>query len=281
MLHRILLLVTIGSLCFAQCSLDTVRGTWAYYSQGTLMMPGPGNTAPVAVPFVGLGLQRIDYGGRFTVAGTINAGGQVQNVKVTGTISVNPDCTASDVYTLPGVPGQRSDRLVILDGGNEMMMMGTNPGSAGFASYRRLSASEPQCTTGMIHGVYAGALNGVVLMPPPGQSQPAPFPFLQIGVVTWDYAGKATGATTINAGGNLVNYVYPEMQLTVNADCTGSVKWKAGPKGSSQFGSGANDVVVLNNGDEVLLIPTANPGGPAIAVGRFKRISTLPVPPNW
>ena len=101
MLRRTVLAFSLCSVCFAQCSLNTVRGTWGYYSQGTLMMNLPGGSGPVPVPYAGLGLEKIDNQGQFTVQGSLNAGGQVQAVNFTGSIQVNPDCTSTDTYTVP------------------------------------------------------------------------------------------------------------------------------------------------------------------------------------
>src|SRR5512140_2785317 len=90
------------SLCspsFAECSLNTVRGTWAFQGRGTGFINVPGSSTPMPAPFVALGTVKIDNQGRYTAHGTASAGGQVQDADWSGSIQVNPDCTATDTYT--------------------------------------------------------------------------------------------------------------------------------------------------------------------------------------
>ncbi len=161
MLRQILIVLGLGTACFAQCSLDTVRGAWAYYSQGQLM---PGFSW---VPYAGLGVEEIDDQGRFTAHGKMNAGGQMMDLAFSGSMTVNPDCTATETYTLPGIPGEGSDRLMILDSGNEMRSIGLTGvmgAASGIGSFRRISWAEPQCSSNMVHGTYAGSFDGSYLL---------------------------------------------------------------------------------------------------------------------
>jgi hypothetical protein len=279
-----LVLSLLCSGCFAQCSLDTIRGTWGYYGRGTLMMKVAGSSDSAPVPFLGLGIQRIDAQGQFTLQGTFNAGGQIQPATGSGTIQVNPDCTATDTYSLPGFPGTGVDRLLILDHGNEMRLMGTTGvmgPAVSMAYYRRISWGEPYCTSDMVHGVYAGTQDGTVLMPALGQSPPVSTPYFGIFALTFQWDGSGTGVATTTVPGTVVDWSFPEMPLTVNSDCTATMTWSGTPKGSSRMSTGSDNVLVLNGGDELWTLQTQNSASTPIVFATFKRISTLPVPPKW
>jgi hypothetical protein len=289
MFHRIVvrafpLLSLLSYGCFAQCSLDTVRGTWGYYGRGTLMMKGANTPDPAPVPFLGLGIQRIDAQGQYTLEGTLNVGGQIQPAAGGGSIQVNPDCTATDTYALPGIPGTGGDRLVILDNGKEMRLMGTTGvlgPAVSMAYYRRISSGEPHCTSEMVHGVYMGTQDGIFLTAAPGQSQPVSLPYSGIWAIAYQWDGSGTGAATTTVPGTILDWSFPEMPITVKSDCTASMTWKAIPKGSSRVSTGSESVLVLNDGDELWVLQTQNSASGSFAIGIYKRISMLPVLPKW
>ena len=101
------LLLPLCSCSFGQwrCTSQTVRGTWAYQGRGTVMMNVSGN--PVAVPFTGVGIGKIDPQGGYTVHATMAAGGQVAPL-----VPLHPDFETqreSSARSLRGIstPGTR------------------------------------------------------------------------------------------------------------------------------------------------------------------------------
>ena len=278
MRHFFLLLASCAA-AFSQCSLDSVQGTWAYQSQGTMMTLAPGSSTPVAVPFVGFGVQKIDYQAKFTLNGRLNAGGQIQSIQVTGSIQVDPSCTATDSYTLPGVPGVRSDRLLIFDNGNEMRLMGTNAGGVAAATYRRVAWGEPQCTTDMVHGVYGGYFDGAYRMIPPGQTDATVVPSSGIVGATIQWDGTGSGVATMSFGGAVVDVTFPQLTLQVKPDCTATMSWKAVSRSGNE--NGQEQFIILNNGNELWGMQTQNSSATPITVNRFKRLSMTPVAPKW
>jgi hypothetical protein len=277
------LVLPLCSSSFAQqCSLNTVRGTWAYQGHGTVMMSVPGNSAPVPVPFAALGVGPIDYQGRYTVHATIAIGGQVQDVDFSGSIQVNADCTATDTYTSGS--GRGANRLVILDNGNEMRSMPTEfpmGPVAGVLYLRRLSRGEPQCTSDMVRGAYVASREGTFLMQVPGESQPVPTPFSAIVTAAVSWGGSGTAASTASMGGAIVNFEFPKVSIQVNSDCTATMNYTGVAK---QFPGltfeGRLKYVVLNNGDELIGMDTTTTGGFPLVLEDMKRISMMPFPPG-
>ena len=279
-----LLLALCGS-SFAQaqwrCSSDTVRGTWGWQSHGTTMMTLPGSSVPVPVPFASLGVMKVDYQGRYTAHATVSVGGQVQDADLAGSIQVNADCTATETCTVGTLPC--ADRLVILDGGNEMRWMPTKyplGPAAGVAYMRRLSWGEPHCTSDMVRGVYGGTGEGVYMFPAPGQSQLVPTPWSVLSTQTFQYGGSGTAVNTASMAGTIVDVEFPELSIEVNPDCTATMKYTGAVSKHfpGQTFKGAMKYIVLNDGDELIGMDTEFNAGLPIVLDNLKRISMAPMP---
>jgi hypothetical protein len=267
------------SSSFAECSLNTVRGAWAWQSHGTAMMNVPGISTPAPVPFASLGIMKIDNQGRYTAYGTISIGGQVQDLGMSGSIQVNPDCTATDTYTVGLFQG--ADRIVILDNGNEMQMMPTRHPLgpvAGRAYFWRIAWEEPHCTPEMVRGVYLGTAEGTLMIPASGQSQPVPTPFSGISVMTFQRVGAGAGLATASLAGGILDMESPKMSIQVNPDCTATLQWTAvSRQAPGQTLAGTSAYVVLDQGNQLIGLETKDSLGLPVKIENHKRISMLPV----
>jgi hypothetical protein len=278
--HHTLALVAASllPLCgttYAQCSTAMVRGSWGYQIRGTAMMTLPGSSDPAPVPLAGVGIAKIDWQGRYTIHATISAGGYIQEVDFSGSVQVNPDCTATDAYTSGTAQGV--DRLVILDNGNEMRSMPTKfplGPVAATAVFRRISWAEAQCTSNMVRGVYGGSREGTVLMPMPGQTQLVPAPFSAVHTATLGAGGIGTAASVASMGGTVIEFQMPKISVQVNPDCTANMSYTAT---SNMFPgmtfTGAIKYVVLNYGSELIGVETEGNSGLSIVLESLKRIS--------
>lgn len=263
---------------FAECSAHTVRGAWAFQGQGTALMTIPGAATPTPVPFVSLGTMSIDRHGRYKGKGTISIGGQVQEVEYAGAIQVNPDCTAIETGTVG--PLQTAGRLIILDKGNEMRELPTThplgPVTE-LAYFRRISWGKPHCTQDTVRGVYGGSGNGTFMVPVPGQPAPVPMPFSGIFTMSFDGEGTGSGRATASLGGGLAEVEFPELTLTVNRDCTATLKYNGVvAQAPDQSFSGTLEYIVLNHGDELIGMETESSIGQPIELESHKRISMVP-----
>ena len=243
------------------------------------MVTAPGSSTPVPVPFAGLGIMTIDYQGRETDHATAAAGGQIQEVDSSGTIQVNPDCTATETWTFGGE--QFTGRYVILDNGNEMRYLPTKfPGgpTVGIAYLRRLSWGEPQCTSDMVRGVYAGSYEGTVMMLVPGQSQPVPTPAAAILAITFQHGGTGTATATASLGGTILDVDFSKLSIDVNPDCTATLNYTAVSRQlPGQTFTGSAKYIVLNQGNELWALATKDSGGLPVMVESYKRISMMPL----
>jgi|HubBroStandDraft_1064217.scaffolds.fasta_scaffold117180_2 hypothetical protein len=106
------------------CSNATLQGTFAYTSTGTITSP-PDLAGPVAE----VGAQTFDGKGGTAATATLSSDGTILQLAITGTYTVNPDCTGT--FTLQVVsPFQATiDVFFVIDnGGDEFQAMETNPG---------------------------------------------------------------------------------------------------------------------------------------------------------
>jgi hypothetical protein len=113
------------------CSNATLQGTFAFTSTGFITAP-----PVIAGPFAEVGTQTFDGRGGTTVAATASQNGNIAQLTLTGTYTVNPDCTGTVTaqgMTIPQ-PGNPSISLtlymffVIDNNGSEFHGIETNTG---------------------------------------------------------------------------------------------------------------------------------------------------------
>jgi hypothetical protein len=272
------LLLPLCGCCFAECSVNTVVGTWGWQSHGTAMMTVAGSPTPVPVPFASQGIMQVDYRSKYTAYGTFSAGGQIQDFSFPGVIVVNADCTATD--TFPMGPFEGSDRIVILANGNEMQWMPVKHPLgpvAGRAHFWRISRNEPSCTSEMVRGVYLGTAEGTYIMPAAGQSQPVPAAVSAITSTTFQFGGSGWGTATMSLGGSIFDIKSTKMSLQVKSDCTATLQWTAtSALDPSQPITGTTTYIVLDHGNALIGMETKNSMGLPVKIESHKRVALMP-----
>ena len=118
-----------------ECSNATLQGSFGYTATGTLL------PAAVPPPFVGpfgeVGRQTFDGNGNTAATATINANGNIINVTIQGTYTVNPDCTGSMTRNVSPLGVTAHDDFVIDDDGVEFRTIATDPGAIETYVYRK------------------------------------------------------------------------------------------------------------------------------------------------
>lgn len=109
-----------------ECTNGSVVGRFGSTVQGTLLPP----LTPVPVPLVAVGWFEVDSAGNVTGADTLSLGGQIIPRTVSGTFNVNPNCTVTGRLNYTGQPPTPVNfSAVIMDGGNEIQLIETDPGT--------------------------------------------------------------------------------------------------------------------------------------------------------
>jgi hypothetical protein len=273
------LIIALCRSSFAQpCSQATVRGAWGFQGRGTVMLNPSGSSSPVPVPYVELGTMTIDDQGRYTAHGTASLGGRLQETDRSGSLKVNPDCTAADTYASGSFQG--AGQWVILGDGNEMRALQTKSPAgpaAGVYSVRRISSGEPHCTGDMVRGAYGGTGEGTSMIEAGGQL--VPVPFASILSMTFQPSGfqpvgRVTVSTTASLGGSVFIAQFPNVSIAVHPDCTATLKWSA--PFSGQTAMGTNKYIVLDNGNELIGMVTEDSTSLPVALEHHKRVSRVP-----
>ena len=127
------------SMCYAQsavaqeqsgkdkgCSNATLRGGFAYSSTGTLLdsyVP-----PPLAGPFAEAGRQTFDGRGNTEAAATLSANGNIVQVTISGTYTVNPDCTGTMTLNVSPLGATVHVDFAIDNHGAELRAIVVDPG---------------------------------------------------------------------------------------------------------------------------------------------------------
>jgi hypothetical protein len=213
----------------------------------------------------------------------------------TGTIVVNPDCTAVAKFSITPagspspMPGEDTTRLVILDDGNVMRgmtPMGQMGIPVGTEEYRRISRGwkgPPTCSLQTVRGTRALWYDGLILMTLPGMSTPSPVPVSILGVGSMDTSGATSGGATFNVGGQLMDVEFVDSSIVVNPDCTGEMPWRGRIKGATEPmpGTGLDKIIVLDGGDELWAMPVVGLLGQPAVLGVYKRLHKTALASNW
>ncbi len=105
------------------CTNASLNGTFAYTSTGFITAP-----PEVAGPISEIGTQSFDGNGGTTATATISTSGTINQLTITGTYKVNPDCTGTLTLQVSPFMITVDVLFVIADSLNEIQMMETDAG---------------------------------------------------------------------------------------------------------------------------------------------------------
>jgi hypothetical protein len=106
------------------CSLSSLKGSYGLDRQGTLVSSILGLPAPA--PWTEVAFEHFDGVGGFSGKATVNVGGAVVTGTVTGSYTINSDCTGTKtVNTSVGVTVHEA--IIVTGGGQRMIGTQTDP----------------------------------------------------------------------------------------------------------------------------------------------------------
>jgi hypothetical protein len=109
------------------------------------------------------------------------------------------------------------------------LLVSGGPRSSREALRISVARAEESCSVGSLHGTYATHAQGTIIGQLPAPLPVPPFPFSEVGTVTFDGRGHITsGKIIVNVGGVVapVQVSGSGSTYTVNSDCTGTVNVK-------------------------------------------------------
>lgn len=106
------------------CSIATLQGTYAYTSTGSIIAP-----PELAGPLAEVGTQTFDGNGGTTATATLSSNGTILALTITGTYTVNSDCTGTATLQVVS-PFNATVHVyfVVRDSGNEFQAIETESG---------------------------------------------------------------------------------------------------------------------------------------------------------
>ena len=119
------------------CSNATLWGTYAYTSTGSIAAP-----PEIAGPIAEVGTQTFDGNGGTAATATISSNGNMQQLSIVGTYTVNSDCTGTATLQVSPFGITVHVLLVIDDGGDGFQAMETDAGLIITRVGRRLYAGR-------------------------------------------------------------------------------------------------------------------------------------------
>jgi hypothetical protein len=111
-----------------ECSNATLQGGFGYTSTGNLLASIPMLPPPFAGPFAEAGRQTFDGKGNTDGSATLSANGNIQAVTITGTYTVNSDCTGTMTLKVSPLGLVANLNFVIDDDGAELRAIVTDSG---------------------------------------------------------------------------------------------------------------------------------------------------------
>jgi hypothetical protein len=106
------------------CSLETLEGRYGLTFSGLTTRGAVPAPIDAFIPVIGGGLVTFDGEGHLSAAETVSVGGQISPVNVSGTYTVNPDCTGSFATSHAHL------NLVIVRDGKEILAVNEDQGNA-------------------------------------------------------------------------------------------------------------------------------------------------------
>jgi hypothetical protein len=273
-----LLFLAICSSAMAEdpgaCTLKTVAGTYAVSIRGTVIMHGPGGSV-VPAAMASLGIATIDLRGTISINGYQSIGGQVSQTQMTGTITVNSDCTASADFG-----DGTTETLVIIGNGADMrsltLAVGPLRSPITFGNWKRISPGPNtvmpnQCAPRGLAGVYAYQSSGTVILTQP----PGPIPVATLGVGSVNRDGAVSANVTASIAGQIVPLVITAASpINVSSNCTATVTFNVTSQGAP-LGQHQDFLVVLDGGRELWDLTIKDFLGQSVEFGTWTIISPV------
>lgn len=228
------------------CTLATLQETYGFSFTGfqqLIQTTPPVFATTASFPSAVVGIATFNGAGFFSAEATASNNGTISSMTASGAYTVNPDCTGSTTIMSEGFTSTAN--ILIVDNGKEIQFIMTNTGAVQTGVAIKAASG---CTLASLQGTYGTLASGFFQF----GATTASHPFAQIGNVSSDGAGHATGQFTFSDNGNIITNPAQMFTYTVNPDCTGSV-----PAPPPNSGSVLNFVIVAQ-GHEFLAIQTVD-----------------------
>lgn len=223
--------LALGMAAWGQCSDANVKGKYGFAING---LDSGGNPSS----FIGY----FNANGKGTFKGTETGsddGGVFTNVTLTGTYTVNSDCTGSGTSKLKGQKGTHTFNLVVVSGGKNLQILSTDSGTVQTGTAQ--AEGKETCTPAGVKASFGVEAGGVII----GTGAIA-----IDGLLAFDGKGGVTGTVSGSLAGEIFTGQSVSGSYTVATNCTGTTSFSLlGQTLDSSF-------VAVNGGKSTLIVET-------------------------
>ncbi len=221
------------------CTTSMVNGSYFYILAGTVSSGG------ADVPYAELGELVADGSGNVSGQSFTNVNGHAETYTLTGTYSVQANCTGS--ITLR-VNSQLTNALTfqVINNAQAMLVAISNGGEVVTGKAYRLTAGSgaPQCGNGSLSGVYGYVLTGAAAAVSGGS-----YFYSDTGQMAADGKGNLTSSSVSNVGGTFSN-ISATGTYSITSQCEGTATITT-PSATSNY-----EFAIAQDGQVVLFLET-------------------------
>jgi len=228
-LLTVIAVLVFGVAALGQCSNATLIGKYGFALSGFAK-----NAQPISFE----GYFKADGKGKFAGKENGSVGGIiVTNIPVTGTYSINSDCTGSAITQVNKAVNHFN--LVVVSGGKSVQAVGADTGNVEIETVQ--AQGKANCTLAGIAGTFGIQASGL---------------FLGVGSVAFDGVFTLDGKGNVNGveSGSLDGAVFTRQPLsgtyTIASNCTGTMTTKIGSQTEH------SSFFITNGGKGILLTET-------------------------
>ena len=248
-------LMLLAGICItlpahAQCNNSNINGTYFYVLGGSV------KSGTDTLSYSELGKVVADGRGGLTGQTTSSAGGVLATMPVTGTYSLQPNCSGTATATTSIGTTQFSIQLV--NGGNLVLAAVTASPVSALAEgrfYRAANATGSQCGNGSLSGSYGGLLSGG------SYASGVRSGYSNVAQTVFDGKGGLTVSSVVTSGNLTGVPLTGTGTYSIAADCSGVAQITT-PAGVVNFNIArvtGGTLLILENDSNTTISGTANP----------------------
>jgi hypothetical protein len=242
------------------CSDTSLRGTYGFTARGSTLAGVPLPPALLG-PFASSGSATYNGRGRVSLVSMASFNGTVQSANAAGTYRVNPDCSFTS-----GLENGTTFQAVIVDGGDELLVLQTSPATviAGRARKQETGPRRPPaatvgqqpCSNRTLRGTYGFIAEGRA--GPPTIPAEAAGPLDGVGLVSFGGNGEFKASARRSVNGTLDPGTLPlPGQYSVGRDCSIDMVFDAGFHFSGVITGSGNQIEFVETDPGTTLTVTA------------------------
>ena len=223
----------------ASCTASMINGTYFYLLTGTVSSGGP------SIPYAELGQLVANGSGGLSGSSSSNLSGQVKTNSLTGSYSVQSNCSGSMTITLNS---QTADALTfqVINNAQGLILATSNAGEIITGQAYRTSAASgsPACGLGSLSGTYGYALTGF------STSSGTSYLYTDSGQWVADGNGNLTSASVTNLGGAFSNNTGTG-SYSITSQCSGIATIYIQGSGAKTYA-----IAIVEDGQQALFLET-------------------------